>query len=154
MNLLFRLIYVVVASFFKERLPAGKAKNNLTLYAFPNDLDVNFHMNNGRYLTICDLTRVDFFIRTGLLKVMLKKKWRPIIAEHTMTYKKSINLFDKFQVSMALTHWDEKYFYMTHTFRNNERILAEGTSKGVVLSRQGVITPGDVIASVKLATGA
>lgn len=152
MNLLCRLLYVLIASFFKERLPAGKAENYLTLYALPNDLDVNFHMNNGRYLTICDLNRVDFFIRTGLLGVMLKKKWRPIIAEHTMIYKKSINLFDKFQVSMALTHWDDKYFYMTHTFRDGERILAEGTSKGVVLSRDGVIAPEDVITSVKLAT--
>ncbi|GAC28971.1 acyl-CoA thioesterase [Brumicola pallidula] len=51
----------------------------------PNDLDVNMHVNNGRYLTLCDLTRVDFFVRSGIAGLMLKHKWSPIIAEHTMT---------------------------------------------------------------------
>ncbi|MDC0434241.1 thioesterase family protein [bacterium] len=32
----------------------------------PNDLDLTMHMNNGRYLTICDFNRVDLFVRSGL----------------------------------------------------------------------------------------
>jgi acyl-CoA thioesterase FadM len=149
MNLIFRLIYLYVLSLFRKRLPLGKAHCSLTLRVLPNDLDFNFHMNNGRYLTICDLSRVDLFIRTGLMKTMLKRKWIPVIAEHTMIYKKLLGLLQRFDVLLDATHWDEKYFYLNRTFRIGERILAEETLKGCVYARgEGVVKHEDVIAAV------
>jgi acyl-CoA thioesterase FadM len=149
MSLLFRMIYVYLLTLFRERLPIGKTESNLRLITLPNDLDINMHMNNGRYLTICDLNRVDMFIRTGLAKVMLKKGWMPIIADHTMTYKRPLKLFERFHVSLSLTHWDEKFFYMTHTFMAGDRLVAVGTSKGVVRAKCGVVAPEEVIAEVE-----
>ena len=149
MNLIFRLIYVYALSLFRERLPVEKSVSRLSLRVLPNDLDINLHMNNGRYLTICDLNRVDLFIRTGLLKAMRKRRWFPVIAEHTMSYKKSLHLFEQFDVALEVTHWDDKYFYMTHTFSNAERVVATGTSKGAIRSRSVVIKPADVIAAVE-----
>jgi acyl-CoA thioesterase FadM len=149
MSLIFRMIYIFILSLFRERLVVGNFSNQLSLRVLPNDLDINFHMNNGRYLTICDLNRVDLFIRSGLMKAMFKRGWMPVIAEHTMTYKKPLNLFEHFEVSMQVTHWDEKYFYMTHAFRKADRTVAEGTSKGCIYARgAGVIAPADALAAV------
>lgn len=148
MNLIFRLIYVYLLSLYRPRLKVENAHSTLNLRVLPNDLDINLHMNNGRYLTICDLNRVDLFIRSGLVKSMRKRKWFPVIAEHTMTYKKSLHLFEKFSAELVLTHWDEKYFYMTHTFRNAERVVATGTSIGAIRSREGVIKPADVLSAI------
>ena len=115
----------------------------------PNDLDINFHMNNGRYLTLCDLSRIDMFIRTGLMKSIIKRKWMPLIAHHTMTYKKPLGLFERFDLLLELTHWDEKYFYMNHTFVVGDRVAAEGTSKSCLYERGvGVVSPEEVIAAV------
>ena len=149
MNLIFRMIYVFIISFFRDELPPGKAISTLRMITLPNDLDINLHMNNGRYLTICDLNRIDLFIRTGLAKVMLKNKWSPIVADHTMTYIRPLKLFSKFDVSLSLTHWDEKYFYMTHEFTKGKKIIASGKSKGLVISKNGSIKPADVITAVK-----
>ncbi len=149
MNLIFRMVYVFILSLFRERLSADKLVSQLSLRVMPNDLDINFHMNNGRYLTICDLNRVDLFLRSGLMKTMFKRGWIPLIAEHTMTYKKPLNMFEHFDVSLKVTNWDEKYFYMTHSFRNADRIVAEGTSKGCVYERGvGVVSPADAFAAV------
>jgi acyl-CoA thioesterase FadM len=153
MNLLLRMLYVYLISLFRERLPAGAAQSRLTLRTLPNDLDVNLHMNNGRYLTICDLNRVDLFIRSGLLKLMLKNKWMPMVADHTMTYKKPLALLERFQVTMSVTHWDEKFFYMTHAFTAGGRLVAEGTSKAVVRARDGVVKPDDVLTALKKSRG-
>jgi acyl-CoA thioesterase FadM len=143
------MMYVLLSSFFKERLPAGAAESSLTLRVLPNDLDINLHVNNGRYLTLCDLTRVDMFIRTGLAKVMIKKGWIPIVAEHTMTYRKPLKVFQRFELRGSLTHWDEKFFYMTHTFTRDGFTVAEGTSKGTIRARSGVVPPAEVIEAVK-----
>lgn len=88
MNLIFRMMMLLIASFFKPGLPVKKPINSLQLRVLPNDIDINLHMNNGRYLTICDLTRIDMFLRTGLAKTMIKEKWIPVISEHTMKYKR------------------------------------------------------------------
>ena len=150
MNLIFRMLYVLILSIFREPLSINNSVSKLSLRVLPNDLDINFHMNNGRYLTICDLNRVDLFIRTGLMKAMFKRKWIPVIAEHTMSYKKPLGMFDSFDVGLAVSHWDEKYFYMTHTFNKGGRVVAEGTSKGCVYARgAGVVSPADAIAAVE-----
>lgn len=150
MNLIFRMLYVLILSLFRERLDAGNLVSRLSLHVLPNDLDINFHMNNGRYLTICDLNRVDLFARSGLLRAMFKRNWIPVIAEHTMTYKKPLGMFERFDVMLEVTHWDEKYFYMKHVFSNAERVVAEGTSKGCVYARGlGVISPADALAAIE-----
>jgi acyl-CoA thioesterase FadM len=143
------MLYVLFLSLFRERIPMGLAESRLTLRALPNDLDLNMHMNNGRYLTICDLNRVDLFIRTGLAKAMIKHKWMPIVADHTMTYKRPLKLMERFDVSLSVTHWDEKFIYMTHTFTSGGKVVAEGTSKGVIRAREGVVKPDDVVAAVE-----
>ncbi len=148
MNLIFRLLYVYIYSLFRERLSVENSKSVLHLRVLPNDLDLNIHMNNGRYLTICDLNRVDLFIRTGLLKTLRKRKWFPVIAEHTMTYKKSLHPFEPYTAELVVSHWDDKFFYMTHTFSTKDRVVATGTSKGAIRSRAEVIKPVDVLAAI------
>jgi acyl-CoA thioesterase FadM len=142
------MIALLITSYFKPRLPFEKPKNALSLRVLPNDIDINLHMNNGRYLTICDLTRVDMFIRTGLAKTMIKEKWIPVISEHTMKYKKGLKLFQKYTIKMEVAGWDEKSFKMLHTFIVGDRVVAEGTSQGVIVSKAGVIPPADVMEKV------
>jgi len=148
MNLILRMITLLISSFFKPKLPVEKPKNSLTLRVLPNDIDINLHMNNGRYLTICDLTRIDMFIRTGLAKTMINEKWTPVISEHTMKYKKALTLFQKYEVKMEITGWDERSFQMLHTFIVGDRVVAEGTSLGVIVSKSGVVPPVDVMKKV------
>lgn len=148
MNLIFRMFVLWMTSLFKARLPVEYPENILRLMVLPNDIDINLHMNNGRYLTICDLTRVDMFIRTGLATTMLREKWRPVISEHTMKYKRGLKLFQRYQVYMKVSHWDEKVFHMQHRFMVKGRVVAEGTSKGVIISKHGVVTPAEVMRHV------
>ena len=131
----------------------GVAESRLRMITLPNDLDFNLHMTNGRFLTIADLSRIDLFLRTGLAKVMVKEKWAPIITEHTMSYKRSLNLFQKFDLVMQLTHWDERCFYMSHQFIVGDRIVAEGSSMGVIRSRDGVVPPETVLVRVRAERG-
>jgi acyl-CoA thioesterase FadM len=150
MNLLLRMLYVLIAGMFRERLTPGNYVSELTLRVLPTDLDINLHMNNGRYLTICDLNRIDLFARSGLLKAMLKRGWIPVLSEHTMTYKRPLGLFDRYLVKLEVTGWDEKFVHMKHTFIKDGRVFAEGTSKGCVYARgAGVVKIDDAFVAVE-----
>jgi hypothetical protein len=41
---------------------------------WPNDLDLNWHMNNSRYLRECDFGRISILFETGLWNALLKRK--------------------------------------------------------------------------------
>jgi hypothetical protein len=61
-----------------------------------NDLDLNLHMNNGRYLSVCDLGKIDVMIRSGTASIAIRRKWRPLIGgSHTGCNRR-----------MALVRWD------------------------------------------------
>jgi YbgC/YbaW family acyl-CoA thioester hydrolase len=141
MNLYFRLILVILKALRRDTITPALLKNSILVRMMPNDLDVNMHVNNGRYLTLCDLTRVDFFVRSGIAALMLKHKWSPIIAEHTMTYLRPIKVFTKIEIRMEITHFDEKYFYCSHHFYKGDKLMAQGTSKALVISKTGSLTP-------------
>lgn len=126
--------------------------NEVTTTICPNDLDINLHVNNGRYLTLCDPGRIDLFLRSGLAKVMLKEKWFPVVGNVTMTFIKPLHVFNRIRISSTVTHRDEKYFYSTQPIYRSDVVVSEGTSKSLVVSRQlGRVTPEVVIETVNRA---
>jgi acyl-CoA thioesterase FadM len=145
MNLIFRLMYVVMISMFRARLPVGVCESRLLLRTLPNDLDLNLHMNNGRYLTICDLNRFDLFVRGGLLSLMIRKKWRPAVTWHTMRYKRPLLLFRRFESVLQVTHWNDREFFMRHQFIYQGRVVAEGESAAIIKGPRGIVDPEEVL---------
>ena len=65
MNLWPRLIRVWLAA---RRRPSLTVEDEsvIRVRVWPHDLDLWGHVNGGRYLTLSDLSRLDFSIRTGL----------------------------------------------------------------------------------------
>lgn len=133
----------------RSRLTSDSLINEVVTRIYPNDLDINLHVNNGRYLTLCDLGRIDLFIRSGLAVVMIKNKWIPVVGSVTMKFIKPLYLFDRIRIVSRVSHWDAKYFYSIHMVYRDDELVSEGTSKALVVSRKaGRLTPAEVIESV------
>lgn len=137
MNLYLRLVGIIIYSFLKSRVAIAE-KISLPLRIFPNDLDINNHVNNGRYLALLDLGSIHLFIRSGLLKHMLMKKLRPIIGGIIITYRKGLKLFERCTLTIQLTAWDDRWNYFRFEFRNSKgELSAKGFFKGGMANRDG-----------------
>ncbi len=68
----------------------------------PNDIDVNGHMNNGRYLTLLDLMLVEYFGRCGFAAVMWRRGWRPIAGGSFISYRRALNPMQAYRVRFRL----------------------------------------------------
>ncbi|CAF1059741.1 unnamed protein product [Rotaria sp. Silwood1] len=85
---------------------------------WPNDLDLNFHMNNSRYLRECDFGRYSYLIETGLWNAIIqrKKKYMKnstiVVSALQVQYRQPIELGDKFQILTRINGWDDKAFYL------------------------------------------
>ena len=129
MNLYMRLIWMLLKRFFVSK-PLGIFDVCKTDFIVnPLDLDVNFHMNNGRYLSIMDLGRVDLMIRAGVFARLVKNGYYPVVVSESIRFKKSLELFDKFEVFTQTESWDEKNFFMQQKFICNGEVVAEGYIK-------------------------
>lgn len=149
MNLYLRLLLIYLQAKRATPISLDDMRNELQLRVLPNDLDISLHVNNGRYLTLCDLSRFDFFVRSGLLAVMKQRNWMPLVAYHDMKYKSSLKLFQKFTVEMNISEFDDKYFYSEHKFTRGDKLVAEGVSHAVIRGKEGVISPQDVVDAVR-----
>jgi acyl-CoA thioesterase FadM len=103
----------------------------------PQDLDAYGHMNNGRYLAIMDLGRLDLMIRNGILKTCLKQRWQPVVAGITIDYRKSLSPLAGFQLHTRLMGWVEKWLYVSETFQREGQEIAHAVVKMAVLGGKG-----------------
>ncbi|OOS23178.1 acyl-CoA thioesterase [Moraxella pluranimalium] len=97
-----------------------------------NDIDNFLEMNNGRILTLFDLGRNDFAIRTGLGKKLIANRWGLVVAGSTIQYRKRIRLFDKITIKTRICAIDERWFYIEQT------MYAKGVPTSHALLRTGV----------------
>ncbi len=86
-----------------------------------NDIDNFMEMNNGRILTLFDLGRTDFAIRTGLGKKLLAQRWGLVVAGSTVQYRKRIRLFNKVAIRTRLVAVDERWFYVEQVMMVNSK---------------------------------
>ena len=143
MNLYLRLLWTLLRT---RRLPRIDVRDELerTFRVLPNDLDINRHMNNGRYLTMIDLMVIEYFARTGFLNVLLKNKWSPVVGGSVITYRKDLKLGQPYKLRFRWDGSDEFWNYLHFDFVSMDgRICASGYTKGAAASRKGLV-PNEV----------
>lgn len=123
-------------------------EDRIRMHVWPNDIDLNMHMNNARYLSVMDFARTHLLARTRLLDHILRSRWQPLVGAVWMTYRRSLPLFSAFEISSRLVCWDERWFYIEQTFTGREGLAAVGWVKGALRNARGGVDPQTVIAGV------
>ena len=93
------------------------------------DLDINFHMNNGRYLSIMDLGRTDLLLKSKMFWNLVIKGYYPVVVSESIRFRTSLELFQSFQILTIIESWDDKDFFISQKFERKGHILAEGYIK-------------------------
>lgn len=121
MNLYFRLIWLILTSRLRRTLIPPFDVSRLTFRVLPNDLDVNLHMNNGRYLALMDLGRLDLILSSGLWRAVFGNKWVPIMSSAFIRYRSELSPFQRFTLESRIVFWSEKKFVMEQKFIARDR---------------------------------
>lgn len=127
MNLYLRLIKILLLGTAGSALDIVEGESVLRFRVWPNDLDLNMHMNNGRYLTVMDLGRIDLTMRAGLMKHVRKNKWIAVLSAAQVRFRIQLKPFQKYTLKTRIVGWDDKWAYMEQRF-----IIESGPKKGAV----------------------
>lgn len=135
---------VLLAAVFGARIaPLGESVVRFRVW--PNDLDTNLHMNNGRYLTIMDLGRLDLMFRTGLGRVIVKQRWRPMVGTAVIRFRRGLSPFERYVLKTRIVSWDDKWFWLEQRFERNNDVVAVGAIKGLFRDSRGNVPTARVL---------
>lgn len=136
MKLYWRLLLLFFTYRKKPVVPAlGPCRTGF--WVVPTDLDLLMHMNNGVYLTLMDIGRMDLMLRSGLYSKLKPLGWYPVITGSTMRFKRSLKLFQRFDIVTEVIGWDEKAVLLGQSFYRGEELVAEGVVVSRFLKRKG-----------------
>lgn len=147
MNLLLRLAMVLLGAPRRSRLDL-LAASSLPMRVWPTDLDVQMHMNNGRYLSLMDLGRIDLLVRSGFWREARLRAWFPLVGASAIEYRRPLRVFERYQLTTRLLGWDERWFYVEQSFRQGDRVAAVATVKAMIRSASGTVPPLEALAAV------
>lgn len=112
----------------------------------PTDLDINRHMNNGVYFSIMDVARFDLIVRSGIWRVMRERGWYPVVASETITFRKSLSLWQRFTIESRVLGFDDKAVYIEQRIvrpgpDGEPEVYAQGFIRGRFLRKSGGTVP-------------
>jgi len=103
----------------------------------PTDLDVLGHMNNGVYLSIMDLGRMDLLQRSGVWSRLLRAGFFPVMADETISFRRSLLPWQRFTLETRIVGYDAKAVYVEQRAVVEGQIYARATTRGRFVKRTG-----------------
>jgi len=107
------------------------ATTRVALRVWPNDLDFNLHVNNGRYLALADIGRLDWFVRTGALQIARQRQALPVVGDAMAKFRRDLKVFQGFEIHTRLIGWDSKWGFIEHRFVRDRRVVGMVVIRGV-----------------------
>ncbi|KHK95760.1 4-hydroxybenzoyl-CoA thioesterase [Microbacterium mangrovi] len=140
MNVIWRTLLIHLQA--RRRVRRGRTLgltevSTIRLTTLPTDIDILMHMNNGRYLSLFDLGRWDLLVRTGLWDAMRSRAWYAVVSSETITFRKSLNLWQRFDVETRFTGLDDRALYMEHRAVVDGEVYARVVVRARMLKRAG-----------------
>lgn len=141
MNLIFRLLKTLLLVILAPSRRGILDECTVRFRVWPNDLDTNFHMNNGRYMTLMDLGRLDLLLRNGAIRHLMREKWYPVLAGSVLRFRRPLNLFQRFEIRTRIVTWDAKWVYLEQRIFRKGDLALHAYLKGVFVARSGGSVP-------------
>lgn len=139
MNLIIRLLKTLLLFLCRPTRRGILDVSVVRFRVWPNDLDTNLHMNNGRYLTLMDLGRLDLLLRNGAVPHVLRQKWYPVLAATLIRFRRPLNLFQKFEIRTRIVTWDAKWVYLEQIILRKGDLVLQAYLKGVFVGPKGSV---------------
>lgn len=140
MNKILRLLRVMLAA--RRRPPLAPTDvGTVTFRVLPTDLDVQGHMNNGVYLSLMDLGRMDLMVRSGVWRELSARGYYPVVVSSTITYRRSLDPWQRYEIESRIVGIDDIAGYVEQRFVRDGEICARGVIKARFLKKSGGIVP-------------
>ena len=117
-----------------------------------SDCDVNLHVNNGRYLSLMDIGRIDHVTRAGGMQAFRANGWNPVAGGATIRFRRELRLGARYVLRTRCAGWDDGWWFFEQIFERGDGMLAaRAYAKVAILGADGRrLDTGEVAAALGL----
>lgn len=145
MHLLLRTLLLLITS--RRRTPLSVWEtSSLPLRVLPTDIDLAMHVNNGMYFSLMDLGRFDLMVRAGAWDRMRARGWSPVVNLETITFRKSLTLWQRYTVESRIIGFDEKAMFFEQRMVADGEIYARAYIATRLVTKTGPVSQEEIIA--------
>ena len=148
MNLYFRLLWLIITQYRRSKKMPILGCSKTKFRVLPFDCDINLHLNNARYLSFMDLSRLHYLLEMGIFFRFLKMGWLPILNASELTFVRDLRPNQKFWVETRMLGWDEKYYYIEQQFVSERGVHCIATVRGVFVCKRKIVPVRDILDNV------
>ena len=134
-----RLTKELIRQKFLKKISLSEVHTYYTI-CWPIDLDPWWELNNGRTLTLYDLGRISFLLRTGLKNKIMKQGCRFTVAGSSIRYRKRITMFSLMKVNTRFLGWDERFIYFQQTMWRKNQPISSILIRSAITDANGIVT--------------
>ena len=147
MSIWLRFIWVIVSGFFKKPLTLSDV-SILPQRVWLDELDINVHMNNAKYLAVMDLGRTDWIVRTNARRLMTHEKMSPVVGGALVRYRRSLKLFQRYELKTRLLGWDERWLYIEQIMECRQGIACIAVQRTTFTKNGKMVPPQELAAKL------
>lgn len=150
MFIMLRMVYALIYQLINKKPVSAYDVVSLPLRVMPWDCDLNFHINNGRYLSIMDVARTQLYLAVGIVPVMFKQKWAPVVTSSHLLYRRSVNIFEKYELTSQFVGRTDKFLVVEHRFKVKGKTAVLTYVALAFRDKQGVVSSDRLVAAFGL----
>ncbi|MFI5084776.1 MAG: acyl-CoA thioesterase [Actinomycetales bacterium] len=122
--------------------------SSLPMRVLPTDIDIAMHVNNGMYFSLMDLGRFDLMVRAGMWDRMRAKGWTPVVGAETITFRKSLKLWQKYTIESRIIGLDDKAIYFEQRMVAGAEIYAHAFQATRLVGGGRPVSNEDILAEL------
>ena len=136
---------------------SAKHKSNLSITdvseikfrVWLTDIDASI-MNHAAMMTVMEMGRIDYMVRTGFFKLARKKKWYFPIKSISAQLIRPLKLFQTANLITRVFHVDESWFYFEQKIIRKGKIIAICIVKGTVKKGKISVSTHEISKELKI----
>lgn len=144
MSGLLRNLLTLLQAFLSREVVSAQSKVITHFWVTPFDCGIN-SLKSDKYLQLAEAGQVDYLVRTGLFRTLLRDGLRFVNAAQLVKFARPVSMFQRVRIETAIIFADSKCAYFSH-----ELFLGKHKHGGVLVKvkfKRGSITicPGELI---------
>jgi len=144
MSGLLRNLLTLIGALRHHRSADPQSRTVTRFLATPFDTGIAT-LRSDRYLQMAESAQLDYGIKTGLLRLMLRQRYSFVNASQLVRFARPVRLFDRVAVTSQVIHADAKCAYFQHVFTVGCLVHADVAVKMKFKKGRLTVNPGELL---------
>ncbi|MCK4818861.1 acyl-CoA thioesterase [bacterium] len=137
-----RLLFAILSAKYRSKLTITE-ESNITFRVWLTDVDASV-MNHATMMTVMEMGRIDFMVRSGFFKLARKRNWYFPLRSIGVQFIRPLKLFQKANLTTKVFHVDERWIYLEQKITRHGKDIAICIVKVTVKKGKETISTNEI----------